>query len=83
MRESAELILYVRKDCHLCSEMVSDLNKLQAKLCFYLEVVVVDSSLSLVEKHCEFVPVLMGKNEEICHFHLDPKALDAYLAKIR
>jgi len=27
--------------------------------------------------------VLMGKNEEICHFHLDPKALDAYLVKIR
>ena len=83
MRESAELILYVRKDCHLCSEMVSDLNKLQAKLCFYLELVDVDSSLNLVEKHGEFVPVLMGKNEEICHFHLDPKALDAYLAKIR
>ena len=83
MRESAELILYVRKDCHLCSEMISDLNKLQAKLCFYLELVDVDSSLSLVEKHGEFVPVLMGKNEEICHFHLDPKALDAYLVKIR
>jgi hypothetical protein len=48
-----------------------------------LELIDVDSSLSLVEKHGEFVPVLMGKNEEICHFHLDPKALDAYLAKIR
>ena len=83
MRESTKLILYVRKDCHLCSEMISDLNKLQAKLCFYLELVDVDSSLSLVEKHGEFVPVLMGKNEEICHFHLDPKALDAYLTKIR
>ena len=83
MRESTKLILYVRKDCHLCSEMISDLNKLQAKLCFYLELVDVDSNLSLVEKHGEFVPVLMGKSEEICHFHLDPKALDAYLAKIR
>ena len=83
MRESTKLILYVRKDCHLCSEMISDLNKLQGKLFFYLELVDVDSNLSLVEKHGEFVPVLMGKNEEICHFHLDPKALDAYLAKIR
>ena len=83
MREPADLILYVRKDCHLCSEMISDLNKLQAKLCFYLELVDVDSSLNLVEKHGEFVPVLVGKNEEICHFHLDPKALDAYLTKIR
>ena len=83
MRESTKLILYIRKDCHLCSEMISDLNKLKAKLCFYLELVDVDSSLSLVEKHGEFVPVLMGKNEEICHFHLDLKALDAYLVKIR
>jgi len=83
MRESDELILYVRKDCHLCSEMISDLNELQVKLCFYLEIVDVDSSQNLVEKYGEFVPVLMGKNEEICHFHLDPKALDAYLVKIR
>ena len=83
MRDSAELILYVRKDCHLCSEMISDLNKLQVKLCFYLEIIDVDSSQNLVEKYGEFVPVLMGKNEEICHFHLDPKALDAYLVKIR
>lgn len=83
MRESAKLILYVRKDCHLCSEMISDLNKLQAKLCFYLQLVDVDSSPNLVEKYGEFVPVLMGKNEEICHFHLDFKALDAYLVKIR
>ena len=83
MRESDELILYVRKDCHLCSEMISDLNKLQVKLCFYLEIVDVDGSQNLVEKYGEFVPVLMGKNEEICHFHLDPKALDAYLVKIR
>ena len=83
MRESAKLILYVRKDCHLCSEMISDLNKLQAKLCFYLQLVDVDSSPNLIEKYGEFVPVLMGKNEEICHFHLDFKALDAYLVKIR
>ena len=83
MRESDELILYVRKDCHLCSEMISDLNKLRVKLCFYLEIIDVDSSQNLVEKYGEFVPVLMGKNEEICHFHLDPKALDAYLVKIR
>jgi hypothetical protein len=83
MRESAELILYVRKDCHLCSEMIFDLNKLQAKFCFYLKLVDVDSSLNLIEKYGEFVPVLMGKNEEICHFHLDLKALDAYLVKIR
>ncbi len=83
MPESVELILYVRKDCHLCSDMISDLNKLQARLCFCIKLVDVDSNVSLVEKYGEFVPILMGENEEICHFHLDPKALDAYFAKIR
>jgi hypothetical protein len=83
MPESVELILYIRKDCHLCSDMISDLNKLQARLCFCIKLVDVDSNVSLVEKYGEFVPVLMGVNEEICHFHLDPKALDAYFAKIR
>lgn len=83
MSESVELILYIRKDCHLCSDMISDLNKLQARLCFCIKLVDVDSNVSLVEKYGEFVPVLMGENEEICHFHLDPKALDAYFAKIR
>ena len=63
--------------------MISDLNKLQARLCFCIKLVDVDSNVSLVEKYGEFVPVLMGENEEICHFHLDPKALDAYFAKIR
>lgn len=83
MSESVELILYIRKDCHLCSDMISDLNKLQARLCFCIKLVDVDSNVSLVEKYGEFVPVLMGENEEVCHFHLDTKALDAYFAKIR
>jgi hypothetical protein len=83
MPESVGLILYIRKDCHLCSDMISDLNKLQAKHCFSIELVDVDSNASLLDKFGEFVPVLMGGNKEICHFHLDTKALDAYFAKIR
>jgi len=83
MLESVGLILYIRKDCHLCSDMISDLNKLQAKHCFSIELVDVDSNASLLDKFGEFVPVLMGGNKEICHFHLDTKALDAYFAKIR
>ena len=83
MAESVELILYVRKDCHLCSDMISDLNKLQVKYRFCFELVDVDSKENLVKRYGEFVPVLMGEDEEICHFHLDSKALDAYFAKIR
>ena len=81
--EIVKLIIYVRKDCHLCSDMISELKKLQAKLCFNIELVDVDSNAGLLEKYGEFVPVLMGDNAEICHFYLDAKALDAYFAKIR
>lgn len=83
MPESVELILYVRKDCHLCADMIFDLNVLQEKFIFNTKLVDVDSEVSLIEKYGEFVPVLIGENEEICHFYLDIEALDAYFSKIR
>ena len=83
MPDLVVLTIYVRKDCHLCSDMISELNKLRTKLYFSIELIDVDSNAGLLKKYGEFVPVLMGENEEICHFHLDTKALDAYFAKIR
>ncbi len=79
-----DLTLYIRKDCHLCFDMISGLNKLQEKFGFHFKLIDVDSNVILKEKYGNFVPVLKGENgEEICHFYLDPKALDAYLVKIR
>jgi len=79
-----DLILYIREDCHLCSDMVSSLNKLKVKLGFHFKSIDVDSNVVLKERYGNFVPVLHGEDdEEICHFYLDPKALDDYLVKIR
>jgi len=83
MPEPVRLTLYVREDCHLCFDMISALNKLQVTLCFHTELVDVDSNATLLAQYGEIVPVLIGGNEEICHYHLDPIALDAYFAKIR
>jgi thiol-disulfide isomerase/thioredoxin len=77
------LIIYGRKECHLCLDMISALNELQTRYCFQVEVVDVDSDAKLLVKYGERVPVLMAGGEEICHFHLDPSALDAYFDKIR
>ena len=59
------------------------LHGLQARLPFRLEVVDIDSNAELVTRYGERVPVLVADGEEICHYHLDPIALDAYFSRIR
>ena len=83
MPEAVRLIVYSRKDCHLCFDMIAALNELQTRFCFRVELVDVDSNVDLLAQYGERVPVLIAGGEEICHFHLDPFALDAYFAKIR
>ena len=79
-----ELMVYARQHCHLCEDMIAALRDLQARLRFRLEVTDVDSDNDLRLRYGERVPVLVAaRGEEICHYHLDLNALDAYLAKIR
>jgi len=63
--------------------MLAQLEPLRETLGFKLKVVDVDSGPELKGRYGEWVPVLMGGDEEICHYFLDRAALDAYLAKIR
>ena len=63
--------------------MIAALRELQARLSFHLDVVDVDSDEELQSCYGLKVPVLLAGGEEICHYHLDPVALDAYFAKIR
>lgn len=63
--------------------MLAQLEPLRETLGFKLKVVDVDSGPELEGRYGEWVPVLMGGDEEICHYFLDRTALDAYLAKIR
>lgn len=83
MPESVALVIYGREHCHLCLDMIAALRELQVRLPFRLEVVDVDSNADLATRYGERVPVLVTKGEEICHYHLDSAALDAYFAKIR
>jgi hypothetical protein len=77
-------MVYAREHCHLCENMIAALQELQARLPFRLEVTDVDSDDNLRLRYGERVPVLVaGNGGEICHYHLDRDALDAYLAKIR
>lgn len=77
------LIVYGREHCHLCQDMVARLHELQAQFLFQLEMVDIDSNAELVARYGERIPVLTANGEEICHYHLDPIALDAYFFRIR
>jgi thiol-disulfide isomerase/thioredoxin len=85
--ENAKLVLYGREGCHLCQEMISSLQALQAKIEFEFEVIDIDSDPELVGLYNERIPVLVsvaaGKRDEICHYRLDVAALGAHFAKIR
>ena len=77
------LTVYGREYCHLCQDMLAQLKSLQESQGFELKVLDVDADPALELRFGEWVPVLMGGDEEICHYFLDRTALDAYLAKIR
>lgn len=78
-----ELRVYAREHCHLCADMIAALRELQARHPFHFDVIDVDSDDDLRMRYGVRVPVLVaGSGEEICHYHLDRDALDAYLVKI-
>lgn len=77
------LVVYGRGYCHLCDEMIAALRALAPAEGFAVEVIDVDADPALDERFGERIPVLAGSGEEICHYRLDPAALNAYLAKVR
>jgi thioredoxin reductase (NADPH) len=77
------LTVYSRSYCHLCDDMIAQLRPLEARHGFTLTVVDVDADAALETRYGEWVPVLMAGDEEICHYHLDPDKLRAYLAEKR
>lgn len=75
------LVLYVRRDCHLCTEMHRQLLQLAAGGGLGVEVVDIDADQALVARYGHKVPVLVGAGEEICHYFLDEEQLSAFLSR--
>ena len=76
-----QLTLYVRKDCHLCTEMHRELLAFGRRQAFGIDMVDIDADADLVARYGYKVPVLVGENEEICHYFLDEQALAEYLSR--
>lgn len=79
------LILYTRPGCHLCEDFEQELRRQQQVLDFELEIRDVDSNPDWMLAYNDKVPLLLAQNsgldEEICCYFIDPKALQAYLAR--
>lgn len=75
--------LYSRSYCHLCDDMLEQLQAYPAASPFTVEVIDVDADAELLALYDELVPVLIGKKDghpaqEICHYFLDRDALGAF-----
>jgi thioredoxin reductase (NADPH) len=77
-----QLTVLSRQWCHLCHDMVAELQPLVAGYPLEIVVVDVDEHPELEPVWGEWVPVLLADGVELCHYHLDPVAVRAYLAKI-
>ena len=67
----------------MCEELIAGLKRFQARYDFEIEVVDVDRHPDLEERWGDKVPVLLDGALEICHYHLDPDAVDARLARMK
>ncbi len=77
------LTVLSREYCHLCHEMLAQLESLRGPLGFDLAVVDVDRDPALEARWGDKVPVLLAGDEEVCHYHLDAGALRARLARMK
>lgn len=77
------LTLYGRELCHLCYDMERALAICRDEYDFELEIIDIDRDARLVARFGSFIPVLMSGDTQICCYHLDRKALDAYYQKLQ
>ena len=75
--------LYSRSYCHLCDDMLEQLQSYTAQYQFTVQVVDVDADDELLSLYDELVPVLVGHKpgqdaHKICHYFLDPAALAVF-----
>jgi|TARA_B100001964_G_C14140713_1_gene557293 hypothetical protein len=69
------LLLYMRRNCHLCEDMVEQLEELQVTHRFSIEQRDVDKNLLWKKEYGDRVPVLVSGQTVICHYYLDRKSL--------
>ncbi len=70
-----EFVVYSRHGCHLCEDLLQQLMQLQQVYDFSVTEVDVDESEQLITQYGSKVPVVICKNEEVCHYFLDQQSV--------
>lgn len=70
-----QLSVYIRPGCHLCDDLLSQLQQLQSEYCFDFHTINVDSCPQLVALYGIKIPVVMYGDQELCHYFLDQAAV--------
>ncbi len=78
-----ELTLISRHYCHLCHDMEAALLPLIEEFGAVLNIIDVDLDPMLEARFDELVPVLLHRDNAICHHFLDERKTREYLAEIR
>jgi glutaredoxin len=73
-----QLTVYIRRDCHLCSDMTQALERLRHELGFTYSTIDIDPHPGLVSRYGSRVPVLAEQDTEICYYFLDQGLLRAH-----
>ena len=73
------LTLYVRRGCHLCSDMAQALERLRSVHGFSVTQIDIDDDPELVKRYDTRVPVLTAGTTEICYYFLEEQQLLAWL----
>ncbi|HID48784.1 MAG TPA: glutaredoxin family protein [Chromatiales bacterium] len=73
------LTVYVRSGCHLCDDMLQALAEWRSQRAFELDVVDILGKPELESAWGTKIPVLAAEGREICHYYLDPLALEQYI----
>jgi hypothetical protein len=76
--------LYSRSYCHLCDDMLQQLQTFNLNDLFTVDVIDVDADDALVALYDELVPVLFGQRDgnepvQLCHYFLDVPRLQIFL----
>lgn len=69
-----------RQWCHLCHDLLEQLEPLARELGWGIEVFDVDADPALEARWNELVPVLLVGDRVLCHYHLDEAAVRAHCA---
>lgn len=75
-----QLTVYIRRGCHLCTDMMQALERLHPALDFDVTAVDIDTEPALLRLYDTRVPVLVADGVEICYYFLEEQRLREHLA---